>query len=175
MRDQADRGLVMVNTGQGKGKTTAALGAALRAAGQGLEVLVLQFIKSGRGYGETAAMRRLGVAMEGLGLGLIRPGDDLAPHREAAKRAWQRARAEAASGRWDLLVLDELCPALQRGFVAMAEVRELLASRPPGLHLIITGRNCPPELLDLADTVTEMRAVRHHLDAGVPAQEGIEY
>ena len=170
------RGLVMIFTGPGKGKTTSALGAALRAAGSGLRVLMIQFIKGGRTYGELHAAARVeSLAIRPMGLGLIGRQSDLEPHRRAARRAWQSAERELVSGRWEMLILDEVFPALERGFVSAAELEGLIAARPPGVHLILTGRGCPPELYHLADTVTEMRAAKHHLQAGLRAQAGIEY
>ncbi len=168
------RGLVMVNTGPGKGKTTAALGAALRAAGQGRRVLIIQFIKGGGFYGELAVLEHLPrIEIRPMGLGLIAPGDDLGPHREAARRAWEAARAAVHD--WDLVILDEICIALDRGFVEPGEVIDLIRTRPPQVHLILTGRNCPEEVLAVADTVSRIEDVRHHLAAGVTAQPGIEY
>ncbi len=169
------RGLVMINTGHGKGKTTAALGAVLRAVGQGFSALVLQFIKSGGTYGELKGLSYLpGVEVRSLGLGLI--GDDeLSPHREAALKAWDQAKAEVLSGRWDLIVLDELCIAMKYGFVTLGDVVGLIRDKPQDLIVIITGRYCPPELFDHADTVTEMKAVKHHLATGRESQAGIEY
>lgn len=170
------RGLVMVFTGRGKGKTTAALGAALRACGAGLAVRVIQFIKSGQGYGELASLARLpGIKFSAHGLGLIGADPDLAPHREAAAAALAEARRELAGGAWDMVILDEVCVALAKGLVELSEVLDLVRSRPPAVHLILTGRDCPPELIALADTVTEMREIKHHLPAGVPAQPGVEY
>lgn len=170
------RGLVMVNTGRGKGKTTAALGLALRGVGHGLRTLIVQFIKSGQGYGEIEAVRLLpGVEMRATGLGLIGEHDDLEPHRQAARRGWDMAHREVLSGGWDLVVLDEINNAMQRGFVSPAEVAELIKAKPPALHLLLTGRFCPPEIQALADTVTVMEPKRHHAQAGVPAQPGIEY
>lgn len=169
-------GLVMVFTGRGKGKTTAALGAALRATGAGLAVRVIQFIKSGQGYGELAALARLpGVKLTAHGLGLIRDDPDLAPHRAAAREALAEAGRELAGGAWDMVILDEVCVALAKGLLETADVLALVRARPPQTHLIITGRDCPPELVALADTVTEMREIKHHLAAGVPAQAGVEY
>jgi len=168
------RGLVMVNTGPGKGKTTAALGAALRAAGQGLRVLIIQFIKGGAFYGELGALENLPrIEIRPMGLGLIAPGDDLGPHRQAARRAWDAARAAVED--WDLVILDEICIALDRGFVRPEEVVDLIRTRPPRVHLILTGRNCPEEIIALADTVSRIEDVRHHLAAGVTAQAGVEY
>jgi len=170
------KGLVMVFTGPGKGKTTAALGAALRAVGSGLRVLMIQFIKGGRRYGELDGAALVdGLEIRPMGLGLIGGRKDLAPHRRAARQAWQAARRELASGRWEMLILDEVFLALGRGFLERAELEELLGSRPPGVHLVLTGRGCPPELYGLADTVTEMAAVKHHLQAGCKAQAGIEF
>ena len=170
------QGLVMINTGNGKGKTTAALGAALRAAGQGLKVLILQFIKGGATYGELKGVGYLpGVEIRPLGLGLIGDDDDLAPHRDKARQGWDLARREVLAGDWDLVVLDELCVAMHYGFVSLEEVSALLRERPAELILVITGRYCPDALLAQADTVTRMQAVKHHMDQGLASQAGVEY
>lgn len=169
-------GLVIIHTGPGKGKTTAALGMALRAAGQNLRVLILQFIKGGWRYGELEALERLpGIQIRALGLGLIGEDDDLTPHRRAARTAWDTAVQEVTQGPWDLVVLDELCVAMHRGFVSTEEVTRLIQQKPPHLHLVITGRHCPKELFAHADTVTVMQAVKHHHQAGIPAQPGVEF
>lgn len=169
-------GLVLVLTGPGKGKTTSALGATLRAAGQGLKIHFIQFIKSGSGYGEAAMLERLpGVKFTALGLGLIGDDPDLEPHRERAQLTLEAAHQALTSGQWDMVVLDELCVGLSRGLVTLAQVLELLALRPPRVHIIITGRNCPAEILAAADTVTHLEDLRHHLRAGVPAQPGVEF
>jgi cob(I)alamin adenosyltransferase len=175
--NDSPKGLVMIFTGQGKGKTTAALGAALRATGNGLKVLMIQFIKGGRSYGELVAAESLtGLEIRPRGLGLIgRGGGDLTPHRRAARAAWQEAGEELASGRWDMLILDEVFAALNRGFITREELSQFIHDRPAGPHLVLTGRDCPPELQREADLVTEMRAVKHHLESGCPAQEGIEF
>ena len=173
---KAKPGLVLIYTGPGKGKTTAALGSALRALGHGLRVLMIQFIKSPRGQGELEAAGHLpGLSIRPLGLGLIRPGDDPAPHRAAARQAWEMAREELASGAWEMLILDEVFAALSRGFIAPREMKDLLAARTPEMHLVLTGRDCPGEFMALADMVTEMEAIKHHLKAGRLAQEGIEF
>ncbi len=175
------RGLVIVYTGEGKGKTTAAIGAAMRAAGHDMKTLIIQFIKSGTNkdgtaYGELGALKRVeGVDIRSTGLGLIKRGDDPAPHREKARAAWEMSCREMSSGQWDLLILDELCAAMARGFVDTDEVRRLIASRPPNQHLIITGRGFPDELVDCVDTITHMGEVKHHIKAGVTSQMGVEY
>ena len=170
------KGLVMINTGDGKGKTTAALGLTLRAAGHGWRILIIQFIKSGKGYSEMEMAGRLpGVEIRATGLGLILPGKDRAPHKAAARQGWVMAKAEVASGQWDLIILDEINIAMAMGFVQPAEVAELIKSKPPELHLVLTGRNCPPEIMELADMVTVMEPWRHHADNGVPAQKGVEF
>ncbi len=169
-------GLVIVHTGAGKGKTTAALGMALRAAGQNLRVLILQFIKGGWRYGELEALEPLpNIHIRPLGLGLIGDHDDLSPHRQAARTAWDTAVQEVTQGPWDLIVLDELCVAMHRGFVSTQEVIRLIHQKPPHLHLVITGRHCPEELFPHADTVTLMQAVKHHHQAGITAQPGVEF
>jgi cob(I)alamin adenosyltransferase len=169
------QGLVMINTGHGKGKTTAALGAVLRAVGQGFSALILQFIKSGDGYGELEGLSYLrGVEIRSLGLGLV-DDEELGPHREAALKAWDMAKQEVLSSQWDLIVLDELCIAMKHGFVTVEDVAGLIHDKPKNLILIITGRYCPKELYDYADTVTEMKAIKHHMAAGHESQAGIEY
>ena len=169
-------GLVMVNTGRGKGKTTAALGLALRAAGHGWRTLIIQFIKSGEGYGELKGLSYLpGVELRATGLGLIGDDDDLAPHRAKAREGWDMAVAEVTGGGWDLVILDEVNVAMKRGFITPAEVAGLIKAKPPRMHLVLTGRSCPEEVQDLADMVTVMQPKRHHAKAGVPAQEGVEF
>jgi cob(I)alamin adenosyltransferase len=166
----------MINTGPGKGKTTAALGAALRAAGQGLRVLIIQFIKGGSFYGELEALQKIPrIEIRPMGLGLIRGDADQDPHREAARLALDSARQEVTSGQWDLVVLDEICIALDYEFIEPGEVAAMIQARADELHLILTGRNCPEHVLALADTVSRIEDVRHHFASGVEAQPGIEY
>lgn len=170
------RGLVFINTGLGKGKTTAALGAALRASGQGLKVLIIQFIKSDWPTGELEAIRRLpGLEIRPMGLGLITQGEKIDPHRLKARQAWDMAVKEIRSGAWDMVVLDEGCQALHWGFVDEGEMAGLIRTKPPAMHLILTGRHCPPRIMDLADTVTRMELVKHHMAAGVDSQAGVEF
>ncbi|MBU1156322.1 MAG: cob(I)yrinic acid a,c-diamide adenosyltransferase, partial [Proteobacteria bacterium] len=146
------KGLVMINTGDGKGKTTAALGLTLRASGYGWRILIIQFIKSGKGYSEFEAAGKLpGVEIRATGLGLIMPGTDRTPHQEAAQRGWEMAQAEVASGNWDLIILDEINNAMTMGFVDPDEVAELIKHKPPELHLVLTGRGCPQQIMELAD------------------------
>jgi len=165
----------MVNTGPGKGKTTAALGAALRAAGQGLQVAIVQFIKNAP-TGELTALENVpGIEIRQLGLGRIVSPERAEGHRAAAEAAWRECRAMAASGDWDMIVFDEICVALHYGLISSEEVLALVRNRPAGLHMILTGRHCPKDVLAEADTVTHMDAVRHHLSAGVKAQPGVEY
>lgn len=170
------KGLVMINTGDGKGKTTAALGLTLRASGYGWKILIIQFIKSGQGYSEFEAAGKLpGVEIRATGLGLILPGTDRTAHQEAARQGWDMAKAEVASGKWDLIILDEINNAMTMGFVDPGEVAELVKNKPPELHLVLTGRGCPKEIMELADMVTVMDPWRHHSDNGVPAQKGVEF
>ena len=175
MNDETLPGLVLVNTGDGKGKTTAALGAALRALSYDWRVLMIQFIKGKRSSGERQIAAKLpGLVIRAGGLGLIR-GKDPQRHRQKARDTWQQACREVASDQWDLVILDEIFLALGYGFVSIPELVQLIQKRPPRLHLILTGRGCPPEIMELADTVTEMRNLKHHLQAGVSTRRGIEY
>ncbi len=169
-------GLILVNTGHGKGKTTAALGAAVRACGAGLKVLIIQFIKGKWRYGELEALKKLpGVEIRPMGLGLIKKGEDLAPHKEAAQKALESARCEVRSGGWDLIILDEVCNAMRRGLLDPLQVADLLRQKPAHLHMILTGRDCPDKIMDMADTVTRFVNEKHHLARGVEAQKGIEF
>lgn len=172
-------GLILVNTGDGKGKTTAALGMALRAWGQGMKVLVLQFIKGGWKYGELKAAEKLGpdFEMRQMGEGFIKgPGDQsLEEHRQAAAEALAAAVTEISSGKYDLIILDEILYAIHYGLVALDDALELMAKKPDRLHLVLTGRNAPPEIIEQADLVTEMKEIKHHYNKGIPAQKGIEF
>ena len=173
------RGLLLIHTGPGKGKTTAALGTALRAAGNGMRVLVLQFLKGSWHYGELDAIAALGpdFVIRQLGRGFVKVGgaetdpEDL----RLVEQAWAEARAAILSGEWDLIVLDEINYAIGYGMLDPAEVAETLRQRPEMLHVILTGRNAHPLLVELADTVTEMREVKHAYQKGILAQRGIEY
>lgn len=170
-------GLLIVYTGQGKGKTTAALGLVLRALGHGLRPCVLQFIKSERGrWGEAIMAERLGIAWRALGKGFVFDPVRQREDAELAQQGWAMAQAEIASGAYDLVVLDEFTYPLAFGWLDVAEVVAwLVERRPPHLHLVITGRDAPPQLLAAADLVTEMVMVKHPYDAGVRAQLGIEF
>ena len=179
MAEQKKSGLILVNTGNGKGKTTAALGMALRAWGQGMKVLVLQFIKGGWKYGELKAAEKLGPNFEirQMGEGFIKgPGDQsLEEHRQAAAEALAAANTEIISGKYDLIILDEILYAINYGLVTLSDTLDLMAKKPEGLHLVLTGRNAPPEIIEQADLVTEMREIKHHYTKGISAQKGIEF
>jgi len=170
------RGLVIVNTGDGKGKTTAALGVALRARGHGYSVIGLQFIKSAaRETGERAAARALGFDLIPLGDGFTWLSKDAERTVSLALEAWDIAKGHILSGAFDVVILDELTYALQYGWVDTAEVIATLAARPAGVHVVITGRGAPEALIAAADLVTEMRPVKHPFQAGIPAQEGVDF
>jgi cob(I)alamin adenosyltransferase len=173
-----EKGLVLVATGAGKGKTTAALGTALRALGQGLKVAILQFIKNqetGEGLflADYAARRPENLFYRRLGLGCLRDRprpEDLAKAAEALALARELAGAD-----YDLLVLDEICVAEALGLIEAAEVVRLIETKRPGLHPFLTGRGAGPEIIDRADTVTEMKMVKHAYERGVPARRGLEF
>ncbi len=173
------RGLIIVNTGPGKGKTTAAMGTALRAVGQGMKVLMLQFLKGSWHYGELDAVKAFGdnFIMKQMGRGFVKVGG-AEPDPEDLKMveaAWNESREAILSGQWDLVILDEINYAISYGMLDPAKVVEALKQKPEMVHVILTGRNAHPTIIELADTVTEMRQVKHAYEKGVEAQRGIEY
>jgi len=171
------KGLVIVNTGDGKGKTTAALGVVLRAWGRGLRVSVVQFIKAETGnWGEIQAARKLGIDWHAMGDGFTWLSKDIEKTAERARAAWALAQEKIASNNFDLIVLDEMTYAFHNGWLDVnAVVAWLREQKPAMLHLIITGRNAPPELMEFADLVTEMKKIKHPFDQGILAQAGIEF
>jgi cob(I)alamin adenosyltransferase len=170
------QGRVIIHTGDGKGKTTAAFGAVLRASGHGLRTAVVQFLKGTWDYGEAKALDSLpNVELTRIGSGFTWLAKDPDEPRALAQQAWSVSRDLALSDRYDLLVLDELNCALTEGYITAEEVVALIDEKPPRLSLIITGRGAPSELVAAADTVTEMLCVKHAFDQGVPARKGIEY
>ena len=172
-----EKGLLMVHTGKGKGKSTAAWGLMLRALGRGWRVGVVQFGKGAWQTGERQAVARFGeqVAWHTLGEGFTWETQDRARDVAAAGRAWAKALELIADASIHLLILDELNISLRYDHLALGEVLAALKGRRPGLHVIVTGRNAKPELIAAADLVTEMSLVKHHFAAGVKAQEGIEF
>ncbi len=175
-----DTGLVIVFTGDGKGKTSAAIGMAVRASGHKMYVSVVQFIKSPAAAGEARAVERLAPELDfiSLGKGFVTgaPGSSTwSEHQRAAKEALKLAQQRMQAGSWDLLILDEINNAVHLGLLDLANVMELVRSKPPKLHLVLTGRNAHPDLISAADLVTEMRAIKHPYDRGVPAQRGIDF
>jgi cob(I)alamin adenosyltransferase len=171
------KGLVIVNTGRGKGKTTAAFGVLMRAWGHGMRTCVIQFIKGrSKNLGEVKAAERMGIEWHQLGEGFTRLSDDLDASAEKARHAWALAQEKIAGGAYDLIVLDEFTYPLKYGWIDPADaIAWLREHKPPMLHVIITGRDAPPVLVAFADLVTEMRAVKHPLKRGVGAQRGIEF
>lgn len=169
------RGLVIVHTGHGKGKSTAAFGLALRAHGRGKTVKLYQFMKvpSAR-FGEHRAFEQLGVPIEGLGDGFSWKSRDLDRSARLALDGWLKAEETIRSGKHFLVVLDEITYPLLYGWVPLEPVLACLRDRPSHVHVVLTGRDTPKEIVDLADTVTEMAKIKHHHSMGVPAQRGIE-
>ena len=172
-----EKGLLIVHTGPGKGKTTAAFGLALRMLGRGRPIGVVQFIKGAWTTGERSAFEQFGTMVEWhtMGEGFTWETQDRARDVAAAGRAWAQAVTMMARPGLGLLVLDELNIALRYDYLTLDAVLAGLAARPAGLHVVITGRNARPALIEAADLVTEMGAVKHHFAAGVKAQEGIEF
>jgi cob(I)alamin adenosyltransferase len=172
-----EKGLLIVHTGTGKGKSTAAFGLALRTLGRGRRVGVVQFIKGAWHTAERDALAKFGdlVSWHTMGEGFTWETQDRARDVAAAERAWERARELMADPSFSLVVLDELNIALRYDYLDLDRVLATLATRRPDLHVVVTGRNAKPELIEAADLVTEMTLVKHHFAAGVKAQEGIEF
>ncbi|MBX5496685.1 MAG: cob(I)yrinic acid a,c-diamide adenosyltransferase [Bryobacteraceae bacterium] len=173
------RGLLLVYTGNGKGKTSAAIGTAFRAVGQGLKVLMVQFIKGSWHYGELDAGKMLGdsfqIRVTGRGfvkIGTEKPGPE---DVELAERGWTEAVAAMHSGAYDMVILDEVNYAIHYGMLSAERVVADLRARPEHLHVICTGRNAHPLLVEAADLVSDIREIKHHYKKGVKAQRGIEY
>ncbi|MEH7403039.1 MULTISPECIES: cob(I)yrinic acid a,c-diamide adenosyltransferase [Bacillaceae] len=179
--NKAKRGLTLVYTGDGKGKTTSALGLAVRAAGRGKRVLMIQFIKSpDRTYGEKITFEKLGIEIVQTGIGFTwtkTPEE----HRVALKTAWSFTKEKVQFGSYDVVILDELNNALAidkfpiDDVLPLTEVIELIQLRPKGIHLVITGRSAKEEIIACADLVTEMKPVKHYYNEGIPAVKGIEF
>jgi cob(I)alamin adenosyltransferase len=200
--ESSRRGLILINTGPGKGKTTAALGTAFRAAGNGMRVLFLQFLKGSWHYGELDAAATLNAALtptlgsaitpdpsppaapttqnfviKQLGRGFVKVGNAETDPEDIrlVEAAWAESAAAILSGEWDLVVLDEINYAIGYKMLSPESVAEVLRSKPEMTHVILTGRNAHPILVELADTVTEMREVKHAYQRGILAQRGIEF
>ena len=177
----ARQGLTLIFTGNGKGKTTAAVGLTVRAAGNRMRVFFLQFIKGQWKTGEREILRGLpGVDLEVTGRGftierLRNPKIPLEDHAAAAAHGWQVAQQIVGEGEYDMVVLDEILGAIKAGLVPLPEVIALVQSKPATLHLVLTGRNAPPELIEVADLVSEIQPVKHPLQQGIKAQRGIEF
>lgn len=173
------RGLIIVNTGDGKGKSTAAFGLALRAFGRqhvhGRQVKIFQFMKVPTArFGEHRMFEQIGIPIEGLGDGFSWKSQDLEHSAQLARDGWEKARATIMGGEHFMVVLDEITYPLIYGWLPLEGVLQTLRDRPKDVHVVLTGRRCPEEIIELADTVTEMKLIKHAFKAGVPAQRGIE-
>ncbi|OAI48165.1 cob(I)yrinic acid a,c-diamide adenosyltransferase [Planctomycetaceae bacterium SCGC AG-212-F19] len=184
MTQKRRHGLVVVVTGDGKGKTTSALGLAFRALGSGLRVFMVQYIKGKWKTGEKKLADLLRAHAEHLGLDIeIQPMGDgftwITQNREqdvaTTREIWEVSKAAIASGKYDIVILDEINVVMKLGYLDPAEVLSVLKARDPDLHVVLTGRGAPPELCEAADCVSEVRMVKHHYKAGVKAQQGIEF
>jgi cob(I)alamin adenosyltransferase len=170
------RSLLLINTGDGKGKSTAAFGTVIRAVARGWKVAVVQFLKSGEwSVGEEKIARQIGVDWWAMGDGFTWDSDDMEESEAIAHAAWDHAAEIIRSGDYELVVLDEVTYPINWGWVRLDEVVEALDGRPDKVNVILTGRDAPQRLIDIADTVTEMRKVKHAYDRGVMARRGIDY
>lgn len=175
-----EKGMIVVFTGDGKGKTSAALGIALRACGHQMYVSLVQFVKRPSAGGEARSAERLSPHFEfaSLGKGFVNCCGGTTPlseHRKAAGEALEASRQRMHSGGWDILILDEINTAVSLGLLDVEQVLELVRSKPRNIHLVLTGRDARPELIELADMATEMRSLKHPYDSGKPARKGIDF
>src|SRR5215469_12816203 len=184
MTETSRRGLILINTGPGKGKTTAALGTAFRAFGNGMRMLILQFLKGSWHYGELDAAQAINATRPGddfvmkqMGRGFVKVGGAETDPEDIrmVEEAWNEAAEAILSGEWDLVVLDEINYAISYKMLDAEKVAEVLRQKPEMVHVILTGRNAHPTLVEVADTVTEMREVKHAYQKGILAQRGIEF
>ncbi len=169
---------ILVFTGDGKGKTTAALGMALRAAGHRMPVLVVQFIKADASTGELAALHLLdGIEIRQTGLGFVPPAGSAAflKHQCAALQALAQVSRDLASGTFRMVILDEACTAVAKGLIPERRLMDTAEQAPPGCILVLTGRGAGSGLIGMADTVSEIRCIKHGFDRGCPAQKGVEF
>jgi len=179
IKDAKAKGLIIVFTGNGKGKTTATMGIALRATGHRLKVLMVQFIKGGWHYGELSAYKKLLPYFEivpmGKGFLNLRKEKINPEHLQAVADAWKFSRKKIASGEYDMIILDEINYVIRYHLLPVDEVLEVLRSKPESLHLILTGRDADPKIVEMADLVTHMEEIKHPFRNGIPAQKGIEF
>jgi cob(I)alamin adenosyltransferase len=169
------RGLLVVHTGNGKGKSTAAFGVAFRAMGHGLKVSIIQFIKGKWKTGELESAHRMGLEMIPMGKGFTWESNNLEEDKALMRDAWSKAYEKILSGQYDLIILDELNYVLGYGYLSVDEVVRCLQARPAHVHVVLTGRNAPDEVIAVADCVTEMREIKHPYRKGIPAQKGIDF
>lgn len=169
-------GLVVVYTGNGKGKTSAAFGTLFRARGYGLKCGVIQFIKNKENTGEVKSAKELSdVSIHVMGKGLIRDKKDTSADKVAAREAFETAKSWLKEGTHDLVILDEITYTVSFGFLSESEIVDMIRERKDGVNVVVTGRNCPEAICDLADIVTEMNMVKHCFNEGVPAKKGIDF
>ena len=174
-RSGRQRGIVVINTGNGKGKTTSALGVLFRSWGRGFKVVMLQFIKqTTSNYGENRAAKKLGIEMIPLGGGFTWLSKDIEKDKALARKAWGLCK-EKLSGDYDVVVLDEITYPVSYGWIPVEEVIEALRQRPKHMHVILTGRNAHEALVEYADLVTEMREIKHPFQQGIKAQPGLDF
>jgi cob(I)alamin adenosyltransferase len=168
--------LILVNTGEGKGKSTAAFGTAMRAVARGWRVGVVQFLKSGEwSVGEEKVGRQLGIDWWALGDGFTWDSDSMEESEAIAREGWVTTKEKISSDEYDLLVLDEITYPINWGWIEIGDVIDAITSRPTRLNLILTGRDAPHELVEAAHTVTDMKKVKHAFDSGITARRGIDY
>lgn len=178
IKELKKKGLIIVHTGNGKGKTTAALGTAFRAMGYGWKTLVIQWIKGNRLYGELNMAEKLKDLIEiiPMGEGFTWETQDRKRDTEVANKAWEFCKEKILSGKYQIVILDEINNAIDYGYLDVKEVVSFLKEKkPPDLHIFLTGRNAKPEIVEIADLVTEMREIKHPFQQGIPAQKGIEF
>lgn len=171
------KGLVIINTGEGKGKSTAAFGMLLRAWGRDMNVAAVQFIKSETSkFGEHRALEKMGVQVIPAGRGFTWTSHDLDEDAEKARHGWKTASEMILSGDYDVMMLDEITYPIRYGWIEASEVIETLSKRPEMMHVVLTGRHAPDELVEFADLVTEMKMIKHpYAEQGVTAQKGVEF